>query len=107
MQQPLVKRIPFAKILIGLALAFLLSLGLCGVTLVMAVGGGSANSQISKMVDPLGMVVAVGMLGSLAALIVTCVAWVVLSIVAGTATKVSQPLKLSKNEDDTKLDKDL
>jgi len=46
------------------------------------------------------------MLGSIAALLVTCVAWGILSAVAGTATKVSQPQKLSKNENDTKLDKD-
>jgi len=67
---------------------------------------GSANSQINRMINPLGIVVAVGMLGSIAALLVTCVAWGILSAVAGTATKVSQPQKLSKNENDTKLDKD-
>lgn len=103
MQQPLVDRIPFAKIVIGLVLVMLLSLGLCGLTLVIS---SSASPQINKMVDLLGPVVAVGLLGSLAGLLVTCVAWGILAAVAGTASKVSQPEKLSTNQNDTNLDKD-
>jgi len=105
MQQPLVKRIPFAKIVIGLVLVFLLSLGLCGLTLVMAVSGGQSNSQMSKMLDPAGMVAIVGMLGSIAALVITCILWVVMSIDAGMVKKVSQPQELPEETDDTKQDK--
>jgi hypothetical protein len=104
-QQPLVKRIPFARILIGLALFFLLSLGLCGVTLVVATNGGSSNSQMNQIIAPMGMVVLVGMLGSIAALVLTCIVWAVMSIAAGTAKEVSQPKEIYDKTDDTKQDK--
>jgi len=45
------------------------------------------------------------MLGSIAALVITCILWVVMSIDAGMVKKVSQPQELPEETDDTNQDK--
>lgn len=101
MQEPLVKRIPFAKILIGLVLVFFLSLGLCGLTLVMTVRGSSPGAHMNKLVDPAAIAAMVGMFGSIAALIVTGIVWMVMSIANSAGRKVSQPQERIDESDDT------
>jgi ABC-type molybdate transport system permease subunit len=100
MRERLVDRIPFAKIVIGLVVAFLVSLGLCGLTLAFS-GGGGGNSAFAN----LGILELVAMAASAAGAFLTVVVWAILSIVGSFGEKVSQPQKLFDEQDDTKLDK--
>jgi hypothetical protein len=45
-----------------------------------------------------------GMVLSAAALVLTAFLWVTLALIGASATKVSQPQRLLKERDDTKLD---
>jgi hypothetical protein len=101
MSERLVDRIPFAKIVIVLAIAFGVSLGLCGVTFVLALSG---KDHILAGFGILELVV-IGV--SAAGLVLTCVVWVTLSIFGSFSETASQPQKLFPDErDDTKIDKD-
>ncbi len=99
MSEPLIDRIPFAKIVIGLAIGF--SLGLCGVTFAVSAGGGNRGGFL----EGLGMVELAVMAISAIGLIVTVIVWVALSVIGSFGEKVSQPQKLFGEEDDTKHDK--
>jgi hypothetical protein len=99
MRKRLVDRIPFAKIVIGLAAVFIVSLGSCGLSLVL--NSGSARA-IGATLSIGGLI---GLLVSVVGLVVTCLGWAILSIVGAFGEKVSQPQKLFDEEDDTKLDK--
>lgn len=101
MGKPLVDRIPFAKILLGLVAVFVLSLGSCGATLVF--GGSQASGNLVG-----GLVVAeiAGMALSAIGLVVTAILWVTLSVIGSSQEKVSQPQKLFADDNVTKLDKD-
>jgi protein-S-isoprenylcysteine O-methyltransferase Ste14 len=98
MRERLVDRIPFAKIVIGLAIVFLVSLGLCGLTLVLSEG-------VSSNFASLGIVELFAMALSAVGLILTTIVWVTLAAVGSFGKKVSQPQKLFDEGDDTKLDK--
>jgi hypothetical protein len=98
MRTRLIDRIPFAKIVIGLAIAFLVSLGLCGMTFALSRGGSSGFAN-------LGILELLAMALSAAGLIVTAIVWVIVAAVSSFGEKVSQPQKLFDDEDDTKLDK--
>ncbi len=99
MRERLVDRIPFAKIVIGLAVVFFVSLGLCGLTFAFVSRGGSGAFANLGIAELLGMVL------SAAALILTVFVWVILIAVGSFGDKVSQPQKLFEDADDTKHDK--
>jgi membrane protein implicated in regulation of membrane protease activity len=98
MRERLIDRIPFAKIVIGLAIVLIVSLGLCGLTFVLSSGVGSNFAS-------LGIIELVAMALSAAGLILTVVVWATLAAVRSFRDKVSQPQKLFEEGDDTKLDK--
>jgi hypothetical protein len=100
MRERLVDRIPFAKIMLVLAAALILSLGSCGLSFYFA------SAPLRDASSALALIGLVGFLGSLAGLVLTCLAWVILAIVGASGQKVSQPQNLFDKEDDTKLDKD-
>jgi hypothetical protein len=98
MRDRLIDRIPFAKILIGLAIVFIVSLGLCGITFIFSGSGSGAFAS-------LGILELGAMALSAAGLILTTIVWVTLAAVGSFGEKVSQPQKLFEEGDDTKLDK--
>jgi hypothetical protein len=99
MKKRLVDRIPFAKIMLVLAAALILSLGSCGLSFYFS------SAPLRDASSTLALIGLVGFLGSLAGLVLTGFAWVILAIVGASGEKVSQPEKLFDKEDDTKLDK--
>jgi hypothetical protein len=105
MSKPLVDRIPFAKIVIGLAIVFILSLGLCGLTGVLLMRGNSVPGQMDRLMNKAAGWDIGTMVLSLAGLVATAAAWVLLAVTSRMGKKVSQPQKLFDDEDDTKLDK--
>jgi hypothetical protein len=99
-----VERIPFAKILIGLVLVFLVSLGLCGVSFVLTLqstNGHSGNGNSLSHAIGYELVV---MVLSAAGILVTCIVWIVAVVVGNSREKVSQSQKLFDEADDTKTD---
>jgi len=104
MTKPLVNRIPFAKIVIGLVIVFILSLGLCGVSVVVALQPGMPHRWARLVNQAAGLDMVVLVLSAFG-LVVTVIAWVVLAIVRSSVRKVSQPQNLSGGTDDTNLDK--
>jgi hypothetical protein len=87
MTEPLVDRIPFAKILIGLAAVFLVALGLCGLT---------AGSELRRHTVPTGMdhfleqaVVydILAMVLSIGGIVIIAVVWTIMTVVSRAAGK--------------------
>lgn len=101
MNERLIDRIAFAKIVTVLATVFGISLGLCGVTFVLASGGGSGSGFLVG----LGILELVVLGVSLAGLLLTLLVFVTLSIFGGSGEKVSQSKIFPELEDDTKIDK--
>jgi hypothetical protein len=97
--KPLSERIPFAKIVTVLSIAFGVSLGLCGVTAVFAIGVGGGNGFSGI----LGMLELIVMALSAIGLLITGAVLVTLSAIGSFNEKVSQPQKLFESEDDTKI----
>jgi hypothetical protein len=97
MRKRLVDRIPFAKIMLVLAVALILSIGSCGLSFIFTSSRGAS--------DPLALIGLVGLLCSLAALVLTSLTWAILAIVGSSGEKVSQPQKPFDEKDDTNLDK--
>lgn len=114
-----VDRFPFAKIVIILAVAFLVGLGLCGIDYVLAANG------IGKSTEEFGVGILDGpslviICLSAACLIFTLIVWAIVGIVSNfvasngndyatnplsPAEKVSQPEKRPPQTDDTNIDK--
>jgi hypothetical protein len=105
MNERLIDRIPFAKIVTVLATVFGISLGLCGVTFVLSVGGARNRGGIGGFFVGLGILELVAIVLSAALLALTLVVLVTLSIFGSFSGKVSQPQKLFGERDDTKTDK--
>jgi membrane protein implicated in regulation of membrane protease activity len=101
MSERLVDRIPFAKIITVLATVFGISLGLCGVTFVLSLGGGRGSGFLISF----GILEMVALGVSMAGLLLTLLVFVTLSIFGSFSEKVSQPQKLFDEEDDTRVDK--
>jgi ABC-type dipeptide/oligopeptide/nickel transport system permease component len=99
MSKPLIDRIPFTRIVTVLAIVFGVSLGLCGLTLVVSNGADGAGFLMG-----LGMLELIAMALSALGLLLTLVAWVTLAVIGSFQAKVSQPQKLFDKEDDTNLD---
>ena len=74
----LASRFPFTKIIVVLASAFGIALGLCGLT---ALGSFSGHSAIANVLAPLAFIELGVILLSAAGLVLTVVVWVVLSII--------------------------
>lgn len=100
MFEQLFNRIPFAKIVTVLAIVFGISLGLCGVTVVLSLRDNSGGNFLNG----LGMLVGVGLLLSLIGLLLTFLVFVTLRIFRGSSEEVSQ-LKLSSEGEDKTKDK--
>jgi uncharacterized membrane protein len=101
MSERLVDRIPFAKIITVLAIVFGLSLGLCGVTFVLSMGGGRGGGFLVG----LGILELIAIVLSAVLVALTLVVLVTLLIFGSFSEKASQPQKLFDEEDDTKIDR--
>ncbi len=101
MSELLVDRIPFARIVTVLATVFGISLGLCGVTFLLSVGGGRGGGFLIG----LGILELIAIVLSAALLALTLAVLVTLLIFESFSEKVSQPQKLFDERDDTKIDK--
>lgn len=104
MSKPLVDRIPFAKIVIVLASAFGIALGLCGMNLVLlnlgiGVGHNSGNYFGGPLLSTLGIVELAVMVISAVGLVITVAAWVITSAVGGFRRGESEPQQLFNYED--------
>jgi hypothetical protein len=81
MSKPLVDRIPFAKIVVALAVAFDLGLGLCGLDFFLLVRGNQTHTQAFGA-GPIGVLSLTVLSLSAIGLVVTIILWVVLAAVA-------------------------
>ncbi len=79
MSKPLIGRIPFAKVVIVLAIVFVISFGLCGLTAVSVMKGSPTNSPVSKLLDVAVPYELIGMLVSGLGLVLTVIVWVVVA----------------------------
>lgn len=104
MSERLIDRIPFAKIIAVLATVFGISLGLCGVTFVLTMGG--KGGFIGEFFIGLGVLELIAIVASAVLLVLTLIVFVTLWVFSSFSEKVSQPQKLFGEEDDTKIDRD-
>jgi ABC-type dipeptide/oligopeptide/nickel transport system permease component len=98
MSRALVDRIPFAKIITVLAIAFGVALGMCGVV-------AAASSQWrggERALMTIGIIDLVVMVLSAVGLVVTVIAWVILGITSGFGRKTSDPQKLFDETGETR-----
>ena len=102
MNERLIDRIPFAKIVAILAIVLGVSLGLCGVTAFLAFNTRSGGDFLLGF----GYLELAAIVLSAVGLALTLVVFVTLWVFGGFSEKVSQPQKLFGEEDDTKIDKD-
>lgn len=103
MSKPLVDRIPFAKIVAVLAVAFGLGVGLCGLDFFLGSHGIGKNTQEFGVgpIDALSLIV---MAFSALGLALTTVLWVVFAAVGSFSRKDSEPQRLldEKQDEDSK-----
>jgi predicted metal-binding membrane protein len=90
MNKPLVDRIPFAKILIGLVVIFLISLGMCGLGALSLGHGGRAPSG-GGMPEKALVIGIVCMVVSVVGVPLTAVVWVVMTVASRMMHKDSEP----------------
>lgn len=92
---------PFAKVVTGLAIAFGVSFGLCGVSLIVAGLGTSASSAARALAGPamgvLGLVGLVAMVITGPALVIVVIVWVIAEIVG--PRRGSDPQKIFSDPD--------
>ena len=100
MSKPLVDRIPFAKIITVLAVAFGLGIGLCGLDFFLAWRGIGKNMQ-EFGVGPLDALSLIVMVVSALGLVVVTFLWVVLAAVGSFSRKDPEPLLLLDEKDET------
>jgi len=81
MNKPLVDRIPFVKIVVVLAIGFAVSLGLCGLNLVLGLINGGSAAQGKLLVSAVLFEFA-GMILCGLGLVVTFIAWIILFLVS-------------------------
>jgi len=119
MSEPLVDRFPFAKIVVILAIAFLVGVGLCGIDYLLAANGvGKSTEEFG--VGPLDGPSLIIMALSAVSLTFILIAWALTGIISSFASddsmddpprplnlteKVSQPEKRLHPADDTNIDK--
>lgn len=102
MSKPLVDRIPFAKIVIVLAISFGVALGLCGLNLALVTSGVARgnNGFGGPIFGYLGILELAVMALAAVGLLVTTALWVVLSAVSGFSRKGTEPQKLFDDKDE-------
>ena len=83
MKKRLIERIPFARIVIILACIFCLSLGLCGVTWILARNTGDSDQGTLA----LGFLEIAGILLSAVGLVIVLLFWAVLALLPGKSTQ--------------------
>jgi membrane protein implicated in regulation of membrane protease activity len=103
MSERLIDRIPFAKIMAVLATVFGISLGLCGATFFLSIGG--SRGGFGGFFVGLGVLELIAIFASAALLVLTLVVFVTLWIISSFSENVSQPQKLFDEEHDTKNEK--
>jgi cytochrome bd-type quinol oxidase subunit 2 len=100
LSQPLVNRIPFAKIVTVLAIVFGVALGTCGVTFVVGLAtDGSANRALSSVVGVLAPVELIVLALSAIGLVFTLAAWVILTITANVTRRANEPQRIFDDRD--------
>ena len=102
MSQSLVDRIPFAKIVVVLAVAFGIGLGLCGLSIAMASNGFASNEEFGGDRFGIGTVSLVVMLLSAFGLVIAVIAWVLAGIFSSFSRgqKSDEPQRLFGDKDD-------
>jgi hypothetical protein len=100
MSKPLVDRIPFAKIITVLAIAFGVSLGLCGLNLVLSVNGERLPQPFTQLLGITSFAEIAGIVLSALGLVVTVILWVVLSITSRFGPTDSGQQQLYEGKDD-------
>ena len=119
MSNPQANRFPFAKVVVVLAVAFLVGVGLCGIDYLLAANGiGKSTEEFG--VGPLDAVSLVVMVFSAAGLGLTLIVWMIASFVSSIGPadgmndtqaplnltpKVSQSEKRNHKADNTNIDK--
>jgi hypothetical protein len=101
MNRPLVDRIPFAKIVTVLAIIFGIALGLCGLNGVLMAIIKSNEEFGAPLLVTTGIVEIGGMLLSGVCLVLTVIAWVILSAVGSFSRSGAEPQKLFDEESNT------
>jgi hypothetical protein len=94
-----VKRIRFAKIVVVLAVAFCLGVGLCGIDDAFMARFRSSSQEFGPN-SIVGGIGAWAIVLSAAGLVVTCVLWVALSLLGGSSDKGTEPQRLFDKKDD-------
>jgi NCAIR mutase (PurE)-related protein len=95
MNKPLVDRIPFAKILVGLSVVFVLSLGTCGLTASLSsMSHSQQNGYVVVMIAGLA-----GTLLSVLGVFVTAIVWVIMAV-AGSASRKNSAAQRPLDERD-------
>jgi len=99
MSNRLLDRIPFAKIVVVLAIVFGVSLGLCGLTFVFSASGSRSSAAAGAFVGIAGIIELGAMLLSAVCLVITVVVWVIAAIFASFSHKDSEPQHLFDDTD--------
>jgi hypothetical protein len=101
MSKPLVDRIPFAKIMIVLVIVFGVSLGLCGVSAALGIAGSSHMRNSGGQLLGFSFVIEIiAIVLSSVGLVVTVIAWVILSIAGNSSRNDPAPRQLLDDPDD-------
>jgi hypothetical protein len=95
-------RVPFAKIITVLAVAFGVGLGLCCLNGTLAAAG-VARKSIGAFADPIlsiiGILSLAVMILSAIGLIITTILWVIAAVVGSFSPKESEPQRLFEEKD--------
>jgi hypothetical protein len=94
-----VDRIPFAKIVIVLAIAFGIGLGLCGVDAAFLEKFRSPGEEFGPNTI-VGGIGAIALVLSALGLVLTCVVWAVVGVVSAFRDRNSETQRLFEDQDD-------
>ena len=82
MTKPLVDRIPFAKILIGLAAVFMVALGLCGLTARAALQRHTVPTGLDHFLEQTVGYDVLAMVLSILGIVLIAVVWIIMTVVS-------------------------
>jgi hypothetical protein len=94
---------PFAKIVVGLALAFIAGVGLCGLDYFLGSRGVGRGGGQQFSVGPLDAVSLIVMILSLAGLVLMLIVWALSAIVGSLRRSGDDPQKLLDKKDESDL----
>lgn len=102
MSKPLVDRVPFAKIVTVLAIAFGVGVGLCGLSAVLPSSG--EPFRVNSLSLPSLLIMVLSFIG----LIITLIVWVITRAISGFSVKgsSSSPRTLFGNSDEDSNNRD-